>query len=127
MEPYAISALVTLCTSLLTFYLAFKTGMTRQAHKAPAHKTTDDHDVLIANRVHMNTVEMSVVYLPILWVATVFASANLAGILGVAWFISRVWYAVAYTKKPKKREMPFLIGVACIALTSLLALYGIIF
>ncbi len=101
--------------------------MTRQKNKAPAYKFTDNKEVLIANRVHMNTVEMSVVYLPILWIATVFASANLAGILGIVWFISRVWYAVAYTQKPKKREIPFLMGVACIWLTSLLALYGIFF
>ena len=125
MEPYAISALVTLVTSLFIFRLAYQTGMTRQAHKAPPHKHTDNHEVLIANRIHMNTVEMSVVYLPILWVATVFASANLAGLLGIVWFISRVGYAFAYRDKPKKRETPFMIGVVCIGLTALLAVYGI--
>ena len=127
MEQYTLSALVTVSTSLLIFFLAFKVWMTRQKHKSPAYKATDSKEVLIANRIHMNTLEISVVYLPILWVATVFSSANLAGLLGIVWFISRVWYAVAYSQKPKKREIPFILGVACIGLTSLLALYGIIF
>ena len=127
MHEYTLSALVTLSTSLMIFFLAFRVGMTRMKHKVKPYEDTKEKAVLIANRVHMNTIEMTVVYLPILWVATVFSSANLAWILGIAWFITRVGYAVAYTQKPKKRELPFIMGVACIGLTSLLALYGIIF
>ena len=81
MEPYAISAFVTVSTSLLTFYLAYNTGMTRMKEKAPAYSHTESEKVMIANRAHMNTVELSVVYLPILWVATFFGDARFAGFI----------------------------------------------
>jgi len=127
MEAYAISGLVTIFSSLFTFYLAYNTGMTRIAHKSPPYEPTKSKEVMIANRAHMNCVELSVVYLPLLWVATIFGPSSLiAGIIGSVWFVSRVWYALGYLKDPKKRQTPFMIGLACIALTAILGLYGIV-
>jgi len=126
MEPYAISALVTVFSSLFTFYLAFNTGMTRMKHKEPPYEAMKSKEVMIANRAHMNCVEASVVYLPLLWVATVFGPTVIASWIGVIWFVSRVWYALGYLKDPKRRQTPFMIGLACIAVTALLAMYGIL-
>ena len=126
MEQYTISALVTVFSSLFTFYLAYNTGMTRMKHKEPPYETTKSKEVMIANRAHMNTIEMMVVYLPILWVATVFGPTAIVSWVGVIWFVSRVWYALGYLKDPKKRQTPFMIGMACIAVTAILGLYGVI-
>jgi len=126
MEPYAISALVTVFISLFAFWLAYNVGMTRMKHKAPPHKHTENEEVYIANRVHMNTIENMVVYIPLLWIATIFGPVTIAAAVGVIWFVSRVWYAFAYLKDPKKRQIPFMIGLACIAITALLGVYGIV-
>lgn len=126
MEQYAISALVTVFSSLFTMYLAYNTGMTRMKHKELPYKAIKSKEVMIANRAHMNCVENSVVFLPLLWIATIFGSSSIIGIIGALWFASRVWYALGYLKDPKKRQIPFMIGLACIAITGILALYGII-
>jgi uncharacterized MAPEG superfamily protein len=74
----------------------------------------------------MNTVEAMVVFMPLLWVATVFGPSLAAWIVWVVWFVSRIFYAFGYIKNPKKRQTPFMIWLACIAITALLGLYGII-
>ena len=126
MDPYAISALVTVFSSLFAFYLAYNVGMVRMKHKAAPYKHTENDEVWIVNRVHMNTIENMAVYLPLLWVATVFGSAETAGAVGAVWFVSRVWYAFGYLNDPKKRQTPFMLGLACIAVTAIIALYGIV-
>jgi uncharacterized membrane protein YecN with MAPEG domain len=72
MDPYTLSILVTIASALSTFYLSYNVGVTRMKHKAPPHEPTENKEVMIANRVHMNTVEAMVVFMPLLWVATVF-------------------------------------------------------
>jgi len=126
MEQYTLSALVTIFSSLFTMYLAYNVGMTRMAHKEPPHKEMKNKEVMIANRVHMNCVENSVVFLPLLWVATVFGSATIAGIIWAIWFTSRVFYAFGYLKDPKKRQIPFMVWLLCIVLAAILWLYGIV-
>jgi len=126
METYTLSALVTVFSSLFTMYLAYNTGMTRMKHKEPPYKAIKSKEVMLANRAHMNCVENSVVFLPLLWVATIFGSANIAGIIWAVWFTSRVWYALGYLKDPKKRETPFMLGLLCIVLAAGLGLYGIV-
>lgn len=126
MEAYTLAGLVTLFSSLTTFLLAFNVGQMRRKHKANVLEKTKAKEVIVANRAHMNMVEMSVVYLPILWVASVFGPTTIAGIVGAVWLGSRVWYSLAYLKDPSLRTVPFVLGVACTAVTVLLALYGII-
>jgi hypothetical protein len=72
METYTISALVTIFSSIFTFYLAYNVGMIRMKHKEPPYEAIKSKEVMIANRAHMNSVEASIVYLPLLWVATIF-------------------------------------------------------
>jgi len=128
MDTYAISALVTVFSSVFTMYLAYNTGMTRMKFKAQPFEETKSKEVIIANRVHMNCVEATVVFLPLLWMATIFGpSAMIAGIIGSIWFMSRVWYAFGYLRDPSKRTIPFMLGLLCIAVSALLSLYGLIF
>ena len=126
METYTLSALITIFSALFTFWLAYNVGMTRMKHKEPPYEVIKSKEVMIANRVHMNSVEASVVYLPLLWVATIFWPATIAGMVGTIWFLSRVCYVFGYLKDPKKRQIPFMIGFACIAITAILGLYGIV-
>ncbi len=127
MNPYTLSAFVTICTSVLIFILAYNVWAARLRHKVQPYEDTKEKDVLIANRIHMNTIEQTVVFLPLLWVATVFSSANIAGLLACIWFISRIGYALIYKKQADKRYIPFMVGMFCILCMSILAFYGILF
>lgn len=126
MDVYDIVLATTVFTSIFIFYLAFRVGQARRKHKVAPWEQTKEMEVLIANRVHMNTIENSIVFLPLLWVATWYGPEKAAALVGVVWFISRVSFAMAYTKDPSKRALPFQISAACIAVVFLLSLYGII-
>lgn len=125
MDQYILSALVTIGISLFTMYLAFHVWSARRKHKSKAYEHTDNKEVLIAMRAHMNTIENSIVFLPLLWVATVFSSALVAGSIWVVWFIARVCYGLLYLAEPKRRQIPFMVSLLCIFITALLGLYGI--
>jgi glutathione S-transferase len=122
MQAEEILALITVLSAMLTFYLAFNVGMTRAKFKEGALEKMKEKHVVLANRVHMNMVENMVVYLPLLWVASIFGSIKIAVVLGSIWLIARAWYSAAYLKNPGKREIPFFISVICIVLTALVAL-----
>lgn len=126
MEAYTLSALITIFTSIFTFYLAFNVGATRRKTKSSALDNKQDKQVIVSNRVHMNMIEASIVFIPLLWIATLYTSATIAGSIGAIWFASRVWYSAVYLKNPDARAIPFIIGVVCTAIVSLVAFYGIL-
>jgi len=81
-----------------------------------------------AFRVQMNTLEQFVLFLPLLWLATVYpvVSGYLAPGLGLIWLIGRVLYASGYMADPAKRSSGFLIaGVALLGLL-VLSIVGIV-
>lgn len=124
MEEYNMIALVTVLNGILLMVLAFRVGDQRRKNSAAAIETSDSQDVLIANRIHMNTVEMSVAVIPALWVAAIYSNLLIAEIVGAIWLISRVWYVWAYPRK--KRTVPFVISMLSFVVLSVSALIGIL-
>jgi hypothetical protein len=79
-------------------------------------------------RVQMNTAEQFVMFLLLLWLATIYpvVSGYLAPLLGLIWLIGRMSYARGYMADAAKRSLGFLIcGVAILGLLAL-AFIGII-
>jgi glutathione S-transferase len=56
-----------------------------------------------AYRVHMNTIEQIVFFLPALWLCAVLLSDIAAAVGGLIWVAGRAIYAVSYVKDPAKR------------------------
>lgn len=106
-----LPALVTLLTVLLMLGTTWVVGRARGRHgiKAPAVSGHPSFDR--AYRVQMNTLEQSVMFLPVLWLAANYGFTGWAGIAGLVWLVGRVWYAVAYLKDPAKRGPGFGIGM----------------
>lgn len=129
MELYCYSAIITVLTAVLLFALAFNVGNTRRKEKIKFADTytTTNQNFFTANRVHLNTLENVVVFLPLLWIATLYANPLWASIIGAVWFASRIAYAFAYLKQSNKRAPAFLTGVFCLFLLIVLSVYGIIF
>ena len=63
------TALVTVAAVVLTFVLSLRVGAMRQKHGVKAPATTGHPEFERANRVHQNTVEQLVLFLPLLWLA----------------------------------------------------------
>jgi glutathione S-transferase len=73
-------------------------------------------------RVHMNTLEQLVVFLPSLWIFASFISPLWAAVLGAIYIVGRALYARTYVKDPKSRSP----GFAMSALPMLALMLGIL-
>jgi glutathione S-transferase len=123
-----LSAAVTVLAVLLGLYTMMLVGRMRGKHGVQAPAVTGAPEFERAFRVQMNTLEQSVLFLPVLWLATVYpvVSGYLAPGLGLVWIVGRVLYSTGYMADAAKRSSGFLIaGVAVLGLL-VLSIIGII-
>jgi glutathione S-transferase len=77
-------------------------------------------------RVHQNSLEQLIVFIPAVWLFGVYVSPRGAAALGVIFLVARIIYAVGYIGAPKKRGP----GAGLSFLTEMIlvigALYGVI-
>ncbi|PKM16211.1 MAG: hypothetical protein CVV12_04340 [Gammaproteobacteria bacterium HGW-Gammaproteobacteria-2] len=118
MTPYI--ALITLLTVVLMMVTAMLVGKARGKYSVQAPATTGHPDFERAYRVQANTLEAAVMFLPALWVAGSYSSANIAAVLGAVWLLGRVLYMTAYLKAAEKRGPGF--AISFLALLGLLGL-----
>ena len=96
-------------TVALLEYIAFGMLVGRARVKygvnAPA---TSGHEVFDRYfRVHQNTMEMMVVFVPAIWLFGQYVSARWAAVLGLVYVIGRLVYLRAYVADPSKRGAGF--------------------
>jgi glutathione S-transferase len=113
----------TLITLLNVIILALAVTLVGQARgryqiKAPAIIGNPDFERVF--RAHQNTIEQTVMFLPLLWLVTIYGNEQFAAWLGYAWLVGRLWYLFAYAKAADKRSPGF--GIASLALIGLLLL-----
>jgi hypothetical protein len=119
-------ALVTLATLALLFGCAWYVGYARGRYKVSAPATTGPVEFECAFRVQMNTLENAVMFLPALWLASIYFSPPIAAAVGTLWLVARIWYAFAYARNPKSRGAPFVIAYASWGLLMILAAWGVL-
>jgi glutathione S-transferase len=122
-----LSAVVTILAVLLGLYTMMLVGRMRSKHAVHPPAVTGAPEFERAFRVQMNTLEQFVLFLPLLWLATVYpVSGYLAPGLGLIWVIGRVLYSFGYMAEAAKRSSGFLIaGVALLGLL-VLSIVGIV-
>ncbi|MBC7427189.1 MAG: MAPEG family protein [Bacteriovorax sp.] len=76
-------------------------------------------------RVQMNTIEMLVMFIPSILLASTYWSPYLMAVLGFSYLIGRVFYFQAYVNS-KERTIPFIMGVVPISLFIVLGIAGTI-
>ena len=122
--PYV--AIVTLLALLEFMILGGAVGRARAKYGIKAPATTGNEIFERHFRVHYNTLEQLIVFLPSLWLFAIYISDRWSAILGAVFIVSRILYAIGYVNEPRKREMGSIAGVAAIAVLLLGALYGAI-
>ena len=120
------TALVTVASLVLTFVLSLRVGKMRQLHGVTAPATTGHQDFERANRIHQNTIEQLVLFLPLLWLALYVLGDVITAIVGAIWIIGRVVYANAYFKDPAGRQSGMAITSVSTAALLLATLWGIL-
>jgi glutathione S-transferase len=111
-------ALDTLFALLLFLWMSIRVGAARTRLGVAAPATAGHPEFERHFRVHMNTLEGLVVFLPSLWLFAIYVSEPVAAVLGVIWIVGRVLYMLDYVKDPKRRGRGF--GIQALAMMVLL-------
>ena len=120
------TALITVAAVVLAIVQSARVGNMRRKHGVDAPAMTGHPEFERANRVHQNTLEQLVLFLPVLWLALYVLGDAITGLVGAVWLVGRAIYANAYTKDPTTRQpgmfMTFLSTLALL----LASLWGIL-
>ena len=86
-------------------YLVFGllVGRARATYGVHAPATTGHPIFERYMRIHQNTMEQLVVFVPAVWLYAMYMSAKVAALLGLVYVASRVLYAVTYLRDPRMR------------------------
>ena len=94
----------------------------RYGVKAPA---TGGHEIFDRYfRVHYNTMEMLVVFVPAIWLFGLYVSPRWGAILGAIFIVGRILYLRGYVADPSKREFGFGLSVLPVVVLLVGALVG---
>ena len=123
-----LSAFATLFAAMVLIYTFGQAGRLRAKHKIVAPAMTGHPQFERAIRIQVNTVEQFVIFLPLLWLATIYFRIVgwVPGVLGFAWCLGRIVYSVGYMAAPEKRAFGMLITTLANFGLLILALYGLL-
>lgn len=93
---YTYTILATALISLLLFVFSWRVGQARGRHKIDAPAMTGHEELERAIRVHGNSVEQAVMFLPLMWTTAWLMGDVHGGAIGLVFIIGRLIYARAY-------------------------------
>lgn len=112
-----LPALVTLLALLEYVFFSMQVGLNRAKYDVPAPKTTGPEEWERLYRVHINTLEQLIVFLPGLWIFSWFVNPTWGAGIGVLFLVGRILYFLGYRAAPEKRTAGFLMGfLSCVTL-----------
>ena len=120
------AALITALTVIVISIAMYFVGRARGKYQIHAPATTGHPDFDRAFRAHQNTLEQTVMFLPLLWLATMYCNEQYAAYLGYAWLIGRLWFVFGYIAEAGKRSMGFSISILATLILLVMSLWGII-
>jgi uncharacterized membrane protein YecN with MAPEG domain len=119
-------ALVILLALLEYMVFGFLVGGARARYKVPAPAITGHPDFERTFRVHYNTLELLMVFIPSIWLFGMYLNPRWGAIIGVVFLIGRALYAVGYIRAAEKREIGALLSFGAVAVLLFGALFGVI-
>lgn len=127
-HAYLLTAAVTILALLLYMYIGYAVGAARGKYDIKAPAVTGHPGFERVYRVQMNTVEQIPIFLPALWLATIYFTRLgwLPALLGLIWVIGRFLYLRGYVADPAKRSTGFLISLLAQTVLIILAIAGIV-
>lgn len=100
-------AIVTGLAVLQSFWFAFEVGLARAAYKIDAPAISGNPEFERVFRVHQNTLEQLVLFLPGLWMFAYFVHPYWAAGTGVLYLVGRMIYRSGYRRNPQGRALGF--------------------
>jgi len=109
--------IVTMLALIEYFYFGAKVGGAREKYEIKAPLTSGNEMFERYYRVHCNTLEQLISFIPALWAFGYYVSQPYAAGLGVVYLLGRILYFTSYIKDPSSRGVGAMIsGIPCIIL-----------
>ena len=121
MELLAIVTTLVLL-QLVLFMMDVGKARMRTGIKAPA--MSGDPDLERHERVHQNTIEQLIIFLPSLWLFGYYVHEAIGAALGLVFIVGRFMYRAGYVSDPSKRHNGFMVGVIATVILLLGGLVG---
>ena len=104
-----MEAVVIVTVLALAQYMFFgvQVGAARQKSGVKAPATTGETQFECVNRVHQNTLEQLIVFIPALWIYAHYVDPLWGAGMGVVYLIGRFIYRAEYLKDPSTRTLGF--------------------
>lgn len=118
--------LVTVLALFQIMVFAILVGRARGTYGINAPATTGNEQFERYYRVQMNTLELLVVLLPALWLASSYWSPAIMAGIGAVYLVGRVLYFREYIQQPTSRTLGFSLSFLPILVLLIAALAGII-
>ena len=122
----ALPALAAILALLVYVGPAVNVSRMRVRHNVRAPSVNGPPEFERAFRVHQNTQEQLVLFIPALWLFTLLVSALWGGLIGLVWVAARIFYVYSYLRDPDSRGPGFAVAFACSLVLLLGALAGAI-
>ena len=116
-------AIITVLILIQTLFFGFEVGKARGKYKIKAPAVSGDEMFDRHYRIHQNTIEQIVIFIPSLWLFGYFVHMNIGAGLGLLFLIGRLIFRSAYLKDPASREIGFIMGFLPIAICLLATLF----
>ena len=121
------TVLVTALALLMYLVLGGLVSRARGMFNVPAPAMTGDPRFERIYRVHQNTAEQLILFLPSLWMFAVYVSDLWAGLLGLVFLAGRGLYASSYLGDASKRAPGFMIGLVATLVLLIGSVIGAVF
>ena len=121
MEPVAVVIVLAL-VQFIAFGMLVAWARGKYGVKAPAvtgHETFDRYF-----RVHQNTLELLVAFVPAIWLFGMYVDPTWAALLGLVFVVARMLYLRGYVTDPAKREVGFTLSILSVLVLLVGALWG---
>ncbi|MEX2496743.1 MAG: MAPEG family protein [Woeseia sp.] len=109
-------AIVTVLALVQYLVFSYQVSLARIKHSVRAPAMTGHPEFERAYRVHQNTLEQIVVFVPALWMFAVYVHALTGAIIGLLFPLGRYIYGKSYMNDPSRRAAGFTIGAASTAI-----------
>lgn len=118
--------LVIVMTLFQYLFFGIMVGKARGKYGIKAPATTGNENFERYYRVHMNTLELLICFIPALLIAAHFWSTHVMALIGLIFFIGRFIYFKQYITNPDKRSLGFGLSILPIFVLLIAIVAGIL-
>lgn len=126
LKTLVFPAFATVITLIVFFVITLNVGRARVKYKVPVPQTSGDPDFERVFRVQQNTLEQLILFLPSLWLFSLFVNPIWGAGIGGVWIIGRILFAWGYYQEAQKRRLGFAINALSVIVLILGSLVGIV-